>query len=124
MKSLQMRHSCTRYTISHHTGDTDGDGIQDSLDSCLYTANSEQADTDGDGVGDRCDVDIDDDGIENEEDNCPYVVNILQADTDGMLRLYNCQSSQFCYGRGSLFESNFESNLRIQFICRAQCSEL
>jgi hypothetical protein len=36
--------------------DTDGDGIQDSLDNCPLRANSDQVDSDGDGIGDVCEV--------------------------------------------------------------------
>lgn len=75
------------------TGDIDGDGIQDSMDNCLYSANSEQVDTDSDSMGDRCDPDIDNDGILNEQDNCPYVVNINQRDSDGKT---NLTISTFC----------------------------
>jgi len=35
--------------------DSDGDGIDDSLDNCPYVPNPNQADADGDGVGDVCD---------------------------------------------------------------------
>lgn len=63
--------------------DSDGDGVQNDLDNCLYTGNSEQADTNSDRVGDRCDPDIDGDGVLNDEDNCPYIVNVLQSDIDG-----------------------------------------
>lgn len=35
--------------------DTDGDGVYDDVDNCVYTANPGQADCDGDGKGDACD---------------------------------------------------------------------
>lgn len=36
------------------TGDTDGDGVTDDVDNCVYVDNPDQADVDGDGVGDLC----------------------------------------------------------------------
>ena len=35
--------------------DTDGDGLLDSQDNCIFVANSNQADLDRDGIGDVCD---------------------------------------------------------------------
>ncbi|HEY4499363.1 MAG TPA: pilin [Candidatus Paceibacterota bacterium] len=36
--------------------DTDGDGIPDATDNCLFDSNPGQEDSDGDGIGDACDV--------------------------------------------------------------------
>jgi gliding motility-associated-like protein len=57
-------------TLTVILGDTDGDGINNSLDNCSTAANQDQADTDGDGVGDVC-------------DNCITMANSNQLDTDG-----------------------------------------
>jgi hypothetical protein len=81
-------------------GDTDGDGVCDSVDNCPTVFNPDQTDTDGDGIGDACDVcpsdpgnDADGDGIcagtgfkppkVGDHDNCPTVYNPDQADTNG-----------------------------------------
>lgn len=53
------------------SNDTDGDGIEDSLDNCPTIPNPDQSDIDNDGRGDLCDDDIDGDGIINGEDCAP-----------------------------------------------------
>jgi uncharacterized repeat protein (TIGR01451 family) len=37
------------------SGDTDGDGVLDTVDNCPSNANTNQSDLDGDGIGDVCD---------------------------------------------------------------------
>jgi hypothetical protein len=73
--------------------DSDGDGIPDQSDNCLYTYNPDQLDSDGDGIGDACDNcpytynpeqrDKDGDGVGDLCDNCPYSFNPDQSDSDG-----------------------------------------
>ncbi len=41
--------------------DTDGDGIDDTVDNCTTFANADQTDTDGDGHGNACDADLNND---------------------------------------------------------------
>lgn len=72
--------------------DTDGDGIDDSVDNCPLVFNPDQLDRDNDGVGDACDfcpitwdptnADTDGDGVGDVCDNCPFVYNPDQADSD------------------------------------------
>jgi hypothetical protein len=71
--------------------DTDGDGVEDSLDAFPNDPN-ETEDSDGDGVGDNADVfpndatettDADSDGVGDNGDNCPAIENADQLDTDG-----------------------------------------
>ncbi len=85
------------------TGDTDGDGICDDLDNCVFIMNVDQADCDNDGEGDVCEIDTDGDnipdgcdictgddatgdtdgdGICDDTDNCVSTVNPDQADCD------------------------------------------
>ncbi|QXP79052.1 MULTISPECIES: collagen-binding domain-containing protein [Winogradskyella] len=40
--------------IDEGFADTDGDGVADCVDNCLYYYNPDQSDTDGDGIGDIC----------------------------------------------------------------------
>jgi hypothetical protein len=59
-----------------HTGayrkDSDGDGISDIEDNCIYVYNPNQKDTNSDGYGLVCDPDVDNDGntIENDAKIC------------------------------------------------------
>ncbi|HEX5355562.1 MAG TPA: C25 family cysteine peptidase [Aquabacterium sp.] len=48
--------------------DSDGDGIPDSRDNCIYVPNKSQLDTDGDGYGNACDADLNNDGFVNSLD--------------------------------------------------------
>jgi hypothetical protein len=41
--------------------DTDGDGVEDTLDNCITIANADQQDSNGDGFGNRCDADLNND---------------------------------------------------------------
>ncbi|QTD50148.1 thrombospondin type 3 repeat-containing protein [Sulfidibacter corallicola] len=68
--------------------DSDGDGIEDSVDNCPNIANLDQSDLDGDGEGDLCDdtpygEDSDGDGVYDYQDNCVSYFNPLQTDSNG-----------------------------------------
>ena len=70
-------------------GDSDGDGISDSMDNCPDDYNPSQLDKDLDGIGDSCDpvdntASSDDDGdtVANDVDNCPDDYNPGQGDKD------------------------------------------
>jgi hypothetical protein len=62
--------------------DSDGDGVIDRDDICVFAYNPMQEDMDNDSIGDACDDDIDGDGILNATDNCDETVNPDQIDTD------------------------------------------
>ena len=55
--------------------DLDRDGVQDSLDNCVYDVNADQADYDSDNIGDICDTDADGDDVLNVDDMCPMGMN-------------------------------------------------
>ncbi|MFC2136353.1 thrombospondin type 3 repeat-containing protein [Bacteroidota bacterium] len=48
--------------------DSDGDGISDDDDNCIYIANTDQADIDDNSIGDACENDLDGDGVDDTND--------------------------------------------------------
>lgn len=73
--------------------DTDQDGIENTIDTCLVTLNGGSpragtGDTDGDGIDDACDLltlagsDVDGDAYANRLDNCPQFANASQTETE------------------------------------------
>ena len=48
--------------------DTDGDGVPDHVDNCVFTANPAQTDADGDGAGDACDLATCGDGVRSYDE--------------------------------------------------------
>ncbi|MFC2109569.1 thrombospondin type 3 repeat-containing protein [Bacteroidota bacterium] len=63
-------------------GDTDMDGILNTVDNCVFIANENQEDNDNDGAGDVCDDDDDNDGVLDVFDNCSMTSNPNQLDVD------------------------------------------
>jgi hypothetical protein len=59
-------------------GDSDLDGVANTLDNCPFTVNFDQVDTDGDGQGDVCDGDGDGDGVADASD-CAALDNTVWA---------------------------------------------
>jgi hypothetical protein len=65
--------------------DTDGDGVDDSVDNCISDSNANQFDVDGDSFGDVCDADADGDGVPNQIDVSPLDARYLyDSDDDGL----------------------------------------
>ncbi|MFK8032346.1 MAG: proprotein convertase P-domain-containing protein [Gammaproteobacteria bacterium] len=56
---------CLLPIVEDTTIDTDGDGVDDSVDNCSAVANPDQRDTNGDGFGNICDPDFDNNGVVN-----------------------------------------------------------
>lgn len=67
--------------------DTDGDGVDDTLDNCSQLFNPDQRDTNGDGFGNACDADLNNDLIVNTIDlgifRSVFFTNDADADFDG-----------------------------------------
>jgi hypothetical protein len=65
--------------------DTDGDGIDDSVDNCVSVANADQTNSDSDSLGDACDADDDGDGVSDSVDAWPLDSRYSKdSDLDGM----------------------------------------
>jgi hypothetical protein len=45
------------WSLTAHALDTDGDGVEDNLDNCVWVPNPDQQDDDSDGQGHACDCD-------------------------------------------------------------------
>jgi hypothetical protein len=59
--------------------DTDGDGVDDSIDNCPFIANSDQANFDEDSFGDNCDFDDDNDRVVDQKDPDPHNPTIIHS---------------------------------------------
>lgn len=67
--------------------DSDGDGVDDTLDNCINAENTDQRDSNGDGFGNACDADLDNSGFVNFADlslfKSAFGSNDADADFDG-----------------------------------------
>lgn len=59
--------------------DSDGDGVPDAGDNCVFRANPAQRDTDGDGYGNYCDGDFNNDNLTNPVDLGLFKASFFQA---------------------------------------------
>ncbi|MFZ8836733.1 MAG: endonuclease/exonuclease/phosphatase family protein [Flavobacteriales bacterium] len=82
--------------------DTDGDGVNDYEDNCLYAANPDQNDFNVDGIGDAC-SDSDGDGLSDSLEITVYGSDPESSDSDGDgvvdgLELCVCSDNNLCPG--------------------------
>ena len=73
------------YGLQVNTGgdaDTDGDGVPDLSDNCIFVANADQRDTNEDGFGNICDGDFNDDCSTNIADLAIFRGGFLGSDPD------------------------------------------
>ena len=59
--------------------DTDGDGIADTRDNCVFVPNASQCDGDGDGYGNGCDADFNNDCVVNGVDLALFRLNYFST---------------------------------------------
>ncbi|MFK8014262.1 MAG: hypothetical protein AB8G17_02315 [Gammaproteobacteria bacterium] len=69
-------------TFAAQAIDSDGDGVDDSVDNCSAVANADQVDSNGDGFGNLCDADLNDDLIVNVSDLGLFRAVFFTADAD------------------------------------------
>ena len=60
--------ACSAVSAAALAADSDGDGIADNVDNCIFVPNPDQRDTNGNGVGNACDGDLNNDGVVNALD--------------------------------------------------------
>jgi hypothetical protein len=72
--------------------DSDGDGVDDTIDNCTYVANPNQIDSNYDGFGNYCDADLFNDNIVNAVDFEIFIKCFVQAIASGPLP---CEHSDF-----------------------------
>ncbi|HEY5625888.1 MAG TPA: thrombospondin type 3 repeat-containing protein [Dehalococcoidia bacterium] len=88
-------------TFSYGLRDADGDGLENSYDTCPFASNT--GDSDFDGIDDACDTDlpvaistdVDSDGFANRQDNCPQVANgspQVDSEADDTLTTYKASA--------------------------------
>ncbi|MFK8014177.1 MAG: thrombospondin type 3 repeat-containing protein [Gammaproteobacteria bacterium] len=85
MTRISQTAACAALTLlaaSAMAVDTDGDGVDDSVDNCSTVANPAQIDSNGDGFGNRCDADLNNDLIVNVADLGLLRAVFFTADAD------------------------------------------
>lgn len=60
--------------------DSDGDGVDDSVDNCTNVSNANQIDADGDGIGNLCDADLNNDCLTNLVDLIEFKARFASSD--------------------------------------------
>jgi len=80
--AISIKAPLIQNNIAVNEPDSDGDGIFDKADNCMYITNQDQIDLNKNQIGDACE-DFDNDTIINSLDNCPDQPNKNQIDTDG-----------------------------------------
>ncbi|HFD11562.1 MAG TPA: DUF1800 family protein, partial [Crenotrichaceae bacterium] len=68
LTSLFLLLICIQVSSLAFAMDSDGDGVDDTLDNCIESVNADQRDSNGDGFGNACDADLDDSGFVNFAD--------------------------------------------------------
>ena len=63
--SLAMALCAVSYSGAAMAADSDGDGVDDSVDNCILAANADQRETSVDGFGNACDPDLNNDSTVN-----------------------------------------------------------
>lgn len=66
-------------------GDSDGDGVADTIDNCTLKANPAQTDSNGDGFGNLCDADLNGDNVVNFIDLGEFKSVFFSGDVDADL---------------------------------------
>lgn len=73
---------CLQPTLAVTEVDSDGDGIDDSVDNCTDVSNADQIDSNGDGFGNACDADTNNDCVINFLDISLFSSVFLTSDAD------------------------------------------
>jgi hypothetical protein len=91
LRSLAIEYVARDFTLATASDpDSDGDGIDDSIDNCSEIPNADQANFDEDSYGDTCDEDVDNDGVDySRPDSCPFTALGTVVNQEG------CNAAQF-----------------------------
>ncbi len=70
------------FATATFAADSDGDGVDDTIDNCLERPNATQDDGDGDGCGDLCDADFDQSGRAGASDLADFASRWASTPSD------------------------------------------